>query len=121
MKVIDTLYTHFSEDHQYIDNDAKINYMKKRFNFKKCAGSSHYLQKNDLVIPNRILFNYTLSELEIINFLADNYYVYNPFDAMYMGEYLMVKFEDVHSFTLKELEFMLQYAKETFHETVKIN
>ncbi len=98
---------------QYIDINSKIIYLASRYGFKLFK---NHLKKNDLMFPIEVLFNYSKEQLDILNLLAEKYYVFNPYEKEYMGEYMIVTFENMHDYSFNYLKFLIEYAQEVFYD-----
>jgi hypothetical protein len=107
---------------QYIDLRSKINYLIKKHNFIYDDLEPSYIMKKDMVLHIAILHNYAKEQLDVLNFLANKYFIYDPFiHKGFLSDICSIKFEDMHSFSLKEIRMMYNDAVEIFKSKVTIN
>jgi hypothetical protein len=107
-------------DTQFIDIDAKINYMIG-LGFKQCPDNKNYLQKNDFVIHFVSLYNYNREKMDLINFMADEWFINNPMAAAYTGEFAALTYESIHKMHIDDIMFTYSEAKENFKAMVTFN
>jgi len=107
---------------QYVDLSAKVEYLINKHGFVEHPLASDYIMKNDLIIIKGILQNYHKEQLDTLNFLANKYFVYDPFiEGGYVSEFMILKLEEMHTFTLKEIRLMYNYSRDSFYENTTIN
>lgn len=111
----------FLNDNNYADPDAKVLYLMERYQFRHLPNSEIYLIKNNLIVPIFLLFDYSLERLDMLNFLAEKNYVYDPLlSRSYVNEVASIKLETFQKFiTLKELEFHYNEALSDFLEEIE--
>lgn len=108
-------------DNIYTDNKAKVFYLFEK-GFRVWEQSPDLLIKNDLAISPNALYNYNLEKLDLIDFLADNWYVHDPiFVKGYYSEYCELTYELFHQLEPEEIKYIHKENLEHFKAHTTFN
>lgn len=107
---------------QYNDFDAKLVYLFEKCGFRYHPNNPTMIFKNDLIIFEKMVYNYDKEQLDCLNWLANKQFVFDPFTiGGYFNEYISYTHENIQNVSLKELRESYKDARERFFEAVKIN
>ncbi len=114
-------YEIFANNNFYAVIESKTNYLINKYGFIKHPNNEKMLVKNDLVIMIDMLYNYSREKLDVLEFLAHNNFVNDPFFIKgFINEFVQMSYDDVHNYEYCELIEMYRYAREQFYADKKL-
>lgn len=105
----------------YADFHAKVEYLLNKCGWQYFPNNPTLIFKNDLVIYEKMVYNYDKEQLDIINWLAKKRFVFDPFVAGgYFNEFITYTHENIQNNRLKDLRETYNLAREQFYNEVTI-
>lgn len=117
-----TIYDIKKNDLHYADFEAKLVYLFEKCGFRYHPNNPTMIFKNDLVIFEKMVYNYDKEQLDCLKWLADKQFVFDPFNiGGYFNEFISYTHDNIQQASLTELRESYKHAKEKFFDETTIN
>jgi hypothetical protein len=111
-----------ANSNDYSDVDVKVEYLINEHNFSLHPDSPRCLVKNDMVIHRTMLYNYNVEKLDLLAYLAREWFINDPVITKgFMSEVMKIDYEAIHMLMPEEIIEVYEEQKQEFKEKHKFN